>query len=61
MILTGEAPTTPTAPAWDGGGHAYKAGDLVTYSGKTYRVLQAHSSQAAWTPDAVPALYSTTL
>lgn len=53
----GEAPATPTAPAWDGGGHAYKAGDLVTYSGKTYRVLQAHSSQAGWTPTAAPSLW----
>ena len=53
----GDPPTTPTAPAWDGGGHAYKAGDLVTYSGKTYRVLQAHSSQAGWTPTAAPSLW----
>ena len=56
----GDPPTTPDAPKW-AAGTAYKAGDLVSYSGKTYRVVQAHSSQAAWTPDAVPALYSTTL
>lgn len=35
----------------------YKAGDLVTYSGHTYKCLQAHTSQAAWTPVAVPALW----
>jgi cation transport regulator ChaC len=36
---------------------AYKVGDNVTYLGKTYQCLQAHTSQAAWTPVAVPALW----
>ena len=53
----GEAPATPTAPAWDGGGHSYKVGDLVEYQGTVYRVLQAHSSQAGWTPTAAPSLW----
>ena len=53
----GEAPTTTTAPAWDGGGHSYKVGDLVEYQGTVYRVVQAHTSQAAWTPTAAPSLW----
>lgn len=49
----------PTAPPWSGAGVAYKAGDLVTYGGKTYRCLTAHASQAAWTPTAAPSLWTT--
>lgn len=48
----------PTASAWSGASVAYKVGDLVTYSGKTYRALQAHTSQAGWNPSAVPALWT---
>lgn len=36
---------------------AYKVGDEVTYNGRLYRCLQAHTSQAGWTPTAVPALW----
>ena len=50
-------PATPAAPAWETG-KAYKVGDLLTYKGKTYRIAQAHTSAAHWTPDAVPALYT---
>lgn len=32
-------------------------GDVVTYLGATYRCLQSHTSQAGWTPSAVPALW----
>ena len=38
-------------------GVAYKVNDIVTYQGKTYKCLQAHTSQAGWTPPAVPALW----
>lgn len=37
---------------------AYKAGQRVRYGKKLYRVLQAHTSQADWPPDATPALYA---
>ena len=37
---------------------AYNIGDVVTYSGSTYECIQAHTSQPAWTPPAVPALWS---
>ena len=36
---------------------AYKIGDQVTYLGHTYQCLQAHTSQAGWHPDIVPALW----
>lgn len=33
-------------------------GDLVSYSGVVYRCLQAHTSQAGWTPSAVASLWA---
>lgn len=36
----------------------YAIGDLVTYNGSTYQCIQAHTSQAGWTPTAVPALWT---
>lgn len=48
-----EAPPTPDWKA----GVAYKVGDVVTYQGASYQCLQAHTSQAGWTPTAVPALW----
>jgi len=36
---------------------AYEVGNVVTYNGETYVVLQAHTPQSDWTPDTVPALY----
>ena len=47
----------PGTPAWDGNGHAYEVGDIVTYLGLTYQVLLAHTSQPGWTPNVVPSLY----
>lgn len=47
----------PTVLAW-ATGQAVKVGDLRTHGGKTYRCLQAHTTQAGWTPDAVPALWT---
>lgn len=42
---------------WDIG-VAYVAGDIRRYiDDKLYRVLQAHTSQADWTPDVTPALW----
>ena len=37
---------------------AYTADTRIRYNGKLYRVVQAHTSQSDWTPDAVPALYT---
>ena len=44
-------------PAWKPGMDC-KAGDRVQHRGVLYKVLQAHTTQADWTPDAVPALYT---
>ncbi|WP_048780565.1 carbohydrate-binding protein [Actinomyces urogenitalis] len=60
MSIIDQAPApepAPSAPAWQAGVH-YEAGDLVTYDGQVYRVVQEHTSQADWRPDGVPALYT---
>ena len=50
-------PDEPAEPdAW-AAGVAYTVGQQVTYQGSTYTCLQAHTSQAGWTPTAVPALW----
>ena len=36
---------------------AYAVNDLVTYSGSTYKCLQAHTSLVGWEPPNVPALW----
>ena len=38
-------------------GHAYIVGERLQYNGVLYRVVQAHTSQADWTPDITPALF----
>ena len=44
-------------PAWKTG-KAYAVNDRLRYDGKLYKVVQAHTSQEDWTPDATPALYT---
>lgn len=50
-------------PAWETE-RAYEAEDTVSYGENSvgdpqlYTVVQAHTSQADWTPDATPALYT---
>lgn len=44
-------------PAWEEG-ITYTVGELVSYNNKLYEVIQAHTSQADWTPDIVPALFT---
>lgn len=49
-------------PAWQSG-LAYSVGEVISYGTNSlgdpqlYKVVQAHTSQAEWTPDATPALY----
>ena len=38
-------------------GVTYKVDARIRYGEKLYKVLQEHTAQADWTPDAVPALY----
>lgn len=47
-------------PAWDPDGYSYFAGEKVTYNEKYYRCIQAHTSQADWTPDAAVSLWVST-
>lgn len=44
-------------PAW-AVAKAYAVGDRVQYGGTLYKCLQAHTSQADWTPDATLALWT---
>lgn len=44
-------------PAWKTD-TAYKVGIRVHYNDQLYRCEQAHTSQADWTPDATPALWT---
>ena len=37
---------------------AYDTNERIRCGGKLYRVVQAHTSQADWTPDITPALYT---
>jgi len=47
--------------AWNPNGHAYTAGYKVRYDGVLYKVLQAHTSQPDWRPDAAPSLFARVL
>lgn len=57
-VLTDEQAETiiNAFPAWRCGA-AYQVGDRVRYEGILYKVIQAHTSQADWTPDVTPALF----
>lgn len=44
-------------PEW-AEGQSYTVGCKLLYGGSLYKVIQAHTSQADWTPDAVPALFT---
>lgn len=44
-------------PEW-AAGEAYTVGYKLLYGGELYKVLQAHTSQADWTPNAVPAMFT---
>ena len=43
---------------FDPDGHAYSVGDVASYNEALYRCVQSHSSQAGWTPDRAPALWT---
>lgn len=62
-LLTDEqAATVPGIyPAWNGDGAAYAVGDRVQYAGALYKCLQAHTSQATWTPTDAPSLWAKVL
>lgn len=43
---------------FDGNGVAYEVGKRVLYNDILYKVIQAHTSQAEWTPVAAPSLFA---
>lgn len=48
-------------PAYDPNGVQYQKDFYLTHDGKLYKVLQAHTSQADWTPDTAPSLFAEVL
>ena len=48
-------------PMWSGEGVSYAVDFRVRYNGTLYKVLQAHTSQPAWTPDVSPSLFAKVL
>lgn len=44
-------------PAW-AADKAYAVDERIRYEDKLYRCVQAHTSQADWTPDVTPALWT---
>ena len=44
-------------PTWKSG-TSYATDERIRYGEKLYRCVQAHTSQADWTPDATPALWT---
>lgn len=48
-------------PLWSGGGVSYKNGTRLNYKGILYKVLQDHTSQPDWAPDAAPSLFAKVL
>lgn len=47
-------------PAWRED-MAYQVGERITYGDVLYKVLTAHTSQATWTPDVSPSLFTKVL
>lgn len=48
-------------PEWNGSDVFYESGKRLIYNGTLYKVLQAHSSQADWTPETAPSLFARVL
>lgn len=48
-------------PIWDGNSITYSVGDRVLYNSILYKCLQAHTSQATWTPTDAPSLWAKVL
>ena len=48
-------------PHWSGDNVDYSIGDRLQYNGVLYRVLQPHTSQPNWHPDAAASLFAKVL
>jgi chitin-binding protein len=51
-----QPPSTPPTGTW-ASGTAYPTGSQVTYNGRSYRSLQAHTALPGWEPATTPALW----
>ena len=61
LLPDDEATDAPVLfPAW-AVGKSYLVGDRVAYDGVLYKCLQAHTSQADWTPDVAVSLFAKVL
>lgn len=56
ISATTKASSNPTTVSW-APNTAYKVGDIVSYNGKNYKCIQAHTSLVGWEPSNVPALW----
>ena len=62
MLTDEQALTVPLIyPAWNGNSVSYTIGDRVMHGGMLYKCLQAHTSQATWTPTDAPSLWTKVL
>lgn len=52
--------STELFPAWNETG-SYVTGDRVRHNGTLYKVLQSHTAQADWAPEAAPSLFAEVL
>ncbi|TVS18808.1 MAG: hypothetical protein EA417_02165 [Gammaproteobacteria bacterium] len=50
-------PDTVAAVEWTGDGLPLQRRDLVEYDGEVWETIQAHTTQADWSPPVVPALF----
>lgn len=48
-------------PHWNDEGVEYKVDERVSYNGILFKCLQAHTSQATWTPTDAPSLWAKVL
>ena len=48
-------------PRWNENGISYVVGNRVLYNGTLFKCLQAHTSQATWTPTDAPSLWTKVL
>src|SRR5882757_1171340 len=55
-VTASAAPARADRGAW-APNVAYAVNDIVSYSGCSYKVLQAHTSQTGWEPATTPALF----
>jgi len=57
-VTTSAATGCTGIAAWNPNSVNYAVGNLVTYNGKEYKCIQAHTSQAAWDPVDAASLWS---